>query len=47
MTKREKDLENLIRSKEWFMQALRAVRTCNPPDWLVGVVVTQGRQRKQ
>jgi uncharacterized protein len=29
-------LISLLRKNEWFMDVLRAVRTCNPPDWLVG-----------
>lgn len=30
------DLQNIIRSTDWFMHALGSVRKCNPPDWLVG-----------
>ena len=29
----------LIRSSQWFMSILEAVRACNPPDWLVGAGV--------
>jgi hypothetical protein len=29
-------LIQLIQSTPWFMSILEAVRTCNPPDWLVG-----------
>lgn len=32
----EHDLRALLRETDWFMQALRVVRECNPPDWLVG-----------
>lgn len=32
----EKLLEQLIRSDPWFMSVLRAVRSCDPPQWLVG-----------
>ncbi|QSO45651.1 nucleotidyltransferase family protein [Alicyclobacillus mengziensis] len=30
------ELRNLISSTEWFMEVLRTVRFCDPPDWLVG-----------
>ncbi len=30
------DLQTIIRSTDWFMYALTAVRQCDPPDWLVG-----------
>lgn len=29
-------LEALLRSNEWFMEALRAARAVSPPDWYVG-----------
>jgi uncharacterized protein len=29
-------LEELVRSSDWLMAALRAVRDVDPPDWLVG-----------
>lgn len=29
-------LISLLRQNEWFMNVLRAVRICNPPDWFVG-----------
>ncbi|MHB1956632.1 MAG: nucleotidyltransferase family protein, partial [Sulfobacillus sp.] len=32
----EHHLWRLLQSTGWFMQALRVLRTCNPPDWLVG-----------
>jgi hypothetical protein len=32
----ESRLQHLIRSNDWFMTALEAVRDCNPPDWFVG-----------
>ena len=34
-----KELTQLIRSTDWFMSVLETVRTCNPPDWLVGAGV--------
>ncbi|HJT58047.1 MAG TPA: nucleotidyltransferase family protein [Ktedonobacteraceae bacterium] len=34
-----KELIQLIRSTHWFMSVLETVRTCNPPDWLVGAGV--------
>ena len=30
------ELTQLIQSTPWFMSILETVRTCNPPDWLVG-----------
>jgi hypothetical protein len=33
------ELTQLIRSTPWFMDILETVRTCDPPDWLVGAGV--------
>jgi uncharacterized protein len=33
------ELIRLIQSAPWFMTILETVRTCNPPDWLVGAGV--------
>lgn len=35
----EQELQKIIRSNNWFMGLLRAVRHCNPPDWFVGAGV--------
>ena len=32
----ENRLKELIEAHEWFLSVLRAVRSCDPPDWLVG-----------
>ena len=32
----EAQLRDLVRGSVWFMDILRAVRDCDPPDWLVG-----------
>ncbi len=32
----EERLRDLVRGSVWFMEILRAVRDCDPPDWLVG-----------
>ena len=32
----ETRLKELIEAHEWFLSVLRAVRSCDPPDWLVG-----------
>ena len=32
----ETRLKELIEAHEWFLSVLRAVRACDPPDWLVG-----------
>lgn len=32
----ECELRLLLRATPWFMQGLRVVRECNPPDCLVG-----------
>jgi hypothetical protein len=32
----ESRLQHIIRSNDWFMTVLEAVRDCNPPDWFVG-----------
>jgi hypothetical protein len=32
----EEQLRELVRGSVWFMQILRAVRYCDPPNWLVG-----------
>ncbi len=32
----ENRLKELIEAHEWFLSVLRAVRACDPPDWLVG-----------
>lgn len=29
-------LISILSQNHWFMRVLRAVRTCDPPDWLVG-----------
>ena len=29
-------LESLVRSTPWLLEALRAARDVDPPDWLVG-----------
>jgi uncharacterized protein len=36
MTACERELQRLLRANDWFMTVLRAVRECDPPDWLVG-----------
>ena len=33
------EFQRIIFSNDWFMQVLRTVRTCNPPDWYVGAGV--------
>jgi hypothetical protein len=35
-------LESLVRSTPWLLQALRAARDVDPPDWLVGGGVLPG-----
>lgn len=32
----DSNLISILRSNDWFMNVLRVVRTCDPPDWLVG-----------
>jgi uncharacterized protein len=32
----EEQLRDLVRGGAWFMEILRTVRDCDPPDWLVG-----------
>jgi hypothetical protein len=32
----QQELKRLICATPWFMSVLETVRTCNPPDWLVG-----------
>ena len=36
MTGLDARLEELVRSSDWLMAALRAGRDVDPPDWLVG-----------
>jgi uncharacterized protein len=33
------ELIHIIRSNSWFMGVLETVRTCDPPDWLIGAGV--------
>lgn len=35
----EHNLKQIIHSNKWFMEVLRAVRDCAPPDWFVGAGV--------
>ena len=35
-------LESLVRSTPWLLEALRAARDVDPPDWLVGGGVLRG-----
>lgn len=32
----EQELKEIILSNNWFMEVLKVVRECNPPNWLVG-----------
>ena len=32
----DSNLISILSSNDWFMNVLRVVRTCDPPDWLVG-----------
>lgn len=32
----EQELKEIIYSNNWFMEVLRIVRDCNPPNWFVG-----------
>ncbi|WP_198851783.1 nucleotidyltransferase family protein [Alicyclobacillus sp. SO9] len=32
----DSELISILSQHQWFMKVLRAVRSCNPPDWLVG-----------
>jgi len=35
-SKYEQELKEIIRSNDWFMELLKVVRNCNPPNWFVG-----------